>query len=45
MGFVWPGGDWAIVALNAGFLVTAIVLVQLCRTRSTRMDALTKPLP
>jgi len=45
MGFIWPGGDWALVALNAGFLVAAIVLVQLCRARSLRTGALTKPLP
>ena len=43
MGFVWPGGDLAIAALNAGFLAAAIVLVQLCRARALRTAALTQP--
>ena len=31
MGFDWPGQDWSLVALNAGFLAAALVLVPLCR--------------
>ena len=34
MGFAWPGGDLALLALNGGFLVAAIVLVRLCRARA-----------
>jgi hypothetical protein len=43
MGFVWPGRDWAIAALSAGFPAASIVLVQLCRTRSLHTGALTEP--
>jgi Ca2+/H+ antiporter, TMEM165/GDT1 family len=43
MGFVWPGGDWAIAALNAGFLAVAILLVQLCRARGPAAAALRDP--
>jgi uncharacterized membrane protein len=34
IGFMWPGGDWALAALNAGFLLAALTLVRLCRTRA-----------
>ena len=34
MGFDWPGEDLALAALNAGFLVAALVLVRLCRARA-----------
>jgi hypothetical protein len=34
MGSAWPGGDWSIPALNAGFLVAALVAVPLCRSRT-----------
>jgi len=36
MGLQWPGGDLAIPALNAGFLVAALVAVPLCRARAAR---------
>jgi Ca2+/H+ antiporter, TMEM165/GDT1 family len=42
MGFVWPGGDMAIAALNGGFLAAALVLVQLCRARALRVAASTQ---
>jgi uncharacterized membrane protein len=29
----WPGGDWSIPALNAGFLVAALIAVPMCRAR------------
>ncbi len=35
MGLAWPGKDWSIPALNAGFLVAALVAVPLCRARVT----------
>lgn len=31
MGLGWPGGDWSILALNAGFLAAALSCVALCR--------------
>jgi Ca2+/H+ antiporter, TMEM165/GDT1 family len=32
----WPGGDWAIPVLIAGFLLTATLTMGLCRSRLTR---------
>ena len=32
----WPGGDWAIPVLIAGFLLTAMLTVGLCRSRLNR---------
>jgi uncharacterized membrane protein len=40
MGLIWPGGDLALAALNAGFLAVAIVLVRLCRARAFRAGML-----
>lgn len=34
MGIVWPGQDWSLAALNAGYLTAALVLVSLCRARA-----------
>lgn len=34
MGLAWPGEDWSIPALNAGFLVAALIAVPMCRARS-----------
>lgn len=34
MHLAWPGADWAILALIAAYLVTALVLVPLCRSQS-----------
>ena len=34
MGFDWPGGDWSLMMLNAGFLAAALVMVPLCRSRA-----------
>jgi uncharacterized membrane protein len=34
MGVDWPGEDWALAALNAGFLAASLVLVRLCRARA-----------
>jgi uncharacterized membrane protein len=35
LGFVWPGADWSILALIAGYLLTAIACVPLCRSRAS----------
>ena len=35
VGIVWPGADWSILALVAGFLVAALLAVPLCRKRVT----------
>jgi uncharacterized membrane protein len=40
MQLAWPGGDWSIPALNAGFLATAMIAVPLCRARKRAVDAL-----
>lgn len=32
--YVWPGGDWAIVAMIGGFLVTALLMIQILRKRT-----------
>jgi uncharacterized membrane protein len=32
----WPGGDWAIPVLIAGFLLTATLTMGLCRSRLNR---------
>ena len=34
-GLVWPGGDWAIVGVIVGFLITALLAVQLARRSMT----------
>jgi len=34
MGLDWPGEDWSLLALLAGFLAAAVVAVRLCRVRS-----------
>jgi uncharacterized membrane protein len=34
IGFAWPGGDWALAVLNAGFMAVALMLVRLCRMRA-----------
>ena len=36
MGMLWPGQDWSLAALNAGYLTAALVLVSLCRARAAR---------
>lgn len=36
LGLAWPGGDWSILALIAGFLVTALVAAPLARDRSRK---------
>jgi uncharacterized membrane protein len=36
MGFAWPGQDWSLAALNAGYLLAALVLVSYCRARAVR---------
>ena len=35
VGIVWPGADWSILALVAGFLAVALLAVSLCRTRAS----------
>ena len=39
MGFDWPGQDWSLAALNAGFLAASLLLVRLCRSRAARVSA------
>jgi uncharacterized membrane protein len=39
LGVAWPGDDWAIPALIAGFALTALVTVRLCRPRRGRVAA------
>jgi len=34
IGAAWPEADWSILALIAGFLAVALMIVPLCRTRS-----------
>jgi uncharacterized membrane protein len=34
LGFAWPGNDWSIPGLVAGFLVVALLCVPPCRVRS-----------
>ena len=41
IGVVWPGADWSILALIAGFLAVALLAVPLCRTRAT--DGISPP--
>jgi len=33
MGLAWPGGDWSVPGLIAGFLVVALLTVRACRAR------------
>lgn len=32
--FAWPGKDWSILGLIAGFLIAAVIAVPACRTRA-----------
>ncbi len=32
IGLAWPGEDWSILALNAGFLAAALAAIPLCRS-------------
>ena len=34
----WPGGDWAVLALSLGFLITALATLQLCRARLPKLE-------
>lgn len=34
LGATWPGGDWAIPGLIAGYLLVAVAIVPLCRWRA-----------
>lgn len=40
MRLTWPGEDWSLAALNVGYLVSALVLVQLCRAQAKRATPL-----
>ena len=40
--FVWPGGDWSILALVFGYFLVALVTVTICRSRQT---AVTEVIP
>jgi len=37
-GLAWPGADWSILGLIAGFLLLALFLVVVCRARTTKME-------
>jgi len=34
MGLQWPGEDWSLLALNAAFLIAALIAVPMCRART-----------
>ncbi len=36
IGLQWYAGDWSLLALNAGYLVAALLLVPLCRNQAAR---------
>ena len=36
LGIAWPGADWSILALVAGFLLAALLAVSLCRAQAGR---------
>lgn len=40
LGLGWPGDDWSVLGLTAGFLLCALVAVQLCRNRARRGGSL-----
>lgn len=35
LGFTWPGQDWSILGLIAGFLAVALISVPICRSKPT----------
>ena len=37
MGVAWPGADWSILGLIAGFFIVAWLAVPICRDRSVRL--------
>ena len=39
IGLSWPGDDWAIPVLVAGFLAVALLTVPLCRARGAAVAA------
>ncbi len=41
LGVAWPGQDWSILGLIAGFLLTALLAAPMCRRRARR----SAPLP
>ena len=40
--FVWPGGEWGIAALVAGYLLVALMTVALCRGKSNERVPVSK---
>jgi len=40
-GLAWPGADWSILGLIAAFLVVALVMVAICRSRALRTEQAT----
>ncbi len=36
IGLAWPAGEWSVPALNAGFLLAALLAVPFCRTAGAR---------
>jgi uncharacterized membrane protein len=39
MHMAWPGGDLSLAGLNVGFLLTAVLLVPICRERAAQAAA------
>ncbi len=40
MGLKWPGEDWSVLGLGAGFLVVAFLAIALCRARAAERTML-----
>jgi uncharacterized membrane protein len=42
IGVPWPAQDWSILALVAGFLAIAVLMVPLCRSRASKAAAIAR---
>jgi uncharacterized membrane protein len=40
VGLSWPGQDWSLLILTAGFLLVALLSVRICRNRAARVSLL-----
>jgi uncharacterized membrane protein len=38
VGLNWPGQDWSLLILTAGFLLVALLSVRICRNRAARVS-------
>lgn len=43
LGFAWPGHDWSILGLTAGFFVVAVIAVPACRARASTSSRTRRP--